>query len=103
MKKKPLGRFVELLVLFVSCAVLCVTSAIAQNESGDWSLAGADAGHSGWQKGERNLSPNSIASDFRFLWKIQLGQPEKLPRTFSEPLLAGQLITEHGFKDLVYW
>ena len=100
MKKIPPGRIVEFLI---ACAFLCVTGAVAQNESGEWSLTGADAGHSGWQKGERNLSPNSIASDFRFLWKIKLGQPSKQPPAFSEPLLAGQLITAQGFKDIVYW
>ena len=100
MKKRRLGRFVELLV---ASALLCVTGAVAQDESGDWSLTGADAGHSGWQTGERNLSPNNIASDFKFLWKIKLGQPSKFPSTFSEPLLAGRLINAQGFKDIVYW
>ncbi len=100
MKKRRLGRFVELLIASV---LLCVTGAIAQDESGDWSLTGADAGHSGWQKGERNLSPNNIASDFKFLWKVKLGQPSKFPATFSEPLLAGRLINAQGFKDIVYW
>jgi outer membrane protein assembly factor BamB len=100
MKKRRLGRIVEFLV---ACAFLCVTGAVAQDESGDWSMTGADAGHSGWQKGERNLSPNNIARDFRFLWKIKLGQPSKLPPTFSEPLLAGRLINAQGFKDIVYW
>src|SRR5579862_6237133 len=69
MKKRRLGRIVEFLV---ACAFLCVTGAVAQDESGDWSLTGADVGHSGWQKGERNLSPSNIASDFKFLWKIKL-------------------------------
>jgi outer membrane protein assembly factor BamB len=100
MKKRPLGRIVELLA---ACAFLCVTGAVAQDENGDWSLTGADAGHSGWQKGERVLSPDNIASDFRFLWKIKLGQPSKQPRTFSEPLLAGRLLNAQGFKDIVYW
>jgi outer membrane protein assembly factor BamB len=100
MKKRRLGQIVEFLV---ACAFLCVTGAVAQDESGDWSLTGADAGHSGWQKGERSLSPNNIASDFRFLWKIKLGQSSKLPSTFSEPLLAGRLINAQGFKDIVYW
>ncbi len=100
MKKRRLGRIVELLV---ACAFLCVTGAVAQDESGDWSLTGADVGHSGWQKGERNLSPSNIASDFKFLWKIKLGQPSKLPPAFSEPLLAGRLINAQGFKDIVYW
>ena len=100
MKKRRLGQIVEFLV---ACVFLCVTGAVAQDESGDWSLTGADAGHSGWQKGERSLSPNNIATDFKFLWKIKLGQPSKLPPTFSEPLLAGRLINAQGFKDIVYW
>jgi outer membrane protein assembly factor BamB len=75
----------------------------AQEQRGDWSLTGADAGQNGWQKDELNLSPESVPTNFKFLWKIKLGEPSKAARTFSEPLLAGRLINAQGFKDIVFW
>jgi hypothetical protein len=89
----------------LSCAILVFCAAVtsAQDDRGDWALPGADAGHSGWQKDESVLTPESVAANFKFLWKIQLGKPEKEDRSFSEPLLAGRLINAQGFKDIVYW
>lgn len=83
--------------------MLCATIAFAQDDRGDWSLTGADAGQSGWQKSESKLSPQTAAANVKFLWKIQLGKPSKGAPSFSEPLLAGRLINAQGFKDMVYW
>jgi outer membrane protein assembly factor BamB len=99
-KKKLLWRIAGLLCAGVS---LCATTIVAQEENGDWHLAGAEAGQSGWQKGEVVLGPDNAASSFKFLWKIKLGEPSKSPNSFSEPLLAGRLINAEGFKDIVYW
>ena len=84
-------------------AFLFAAAAVAQEQSGDWRLTGADAGQTGWQKGEIDLTPENIGAKFKFLWKIKLGQPSKEARSFSEPLLAGRLINAQGFKDIVYW
>ncbi len=90
--------------LIGATAILCATIAVAQEDDrGDWSLTGADAGQSGWQKDEQILTPESAASNFKFLWKIKLGEPSNSGRSFSEPLLAGRLINAQGFKDIVYW
>jgi hypothetical protein len=89
--------------LFCVSASICTLRAIAQEQSGEWHLTGVDPGQSGWQKGELDLKPDNIAGQFKFLWKIKLGQPLKGPRNFSEPLLAGRLINGQGFKDIVYW
>jgi outer membrane protein assembly factor BamB len=87
------------------CAIAFLFAAVtfAQDQVGDWSMNGADAGQSGWQKNEAILAPDSIAANFKFLWKIKLGLPSKSTRSFSEPLLAGRLINAQGFKDIVYW
>ena len=61
------------------------------------------AAQSGWQKAESQLAPENAGANFKFLWKIKLGQPSKDARDFSEPLLAGRLINAQGFKDFVYW
>lgn len=84
-------------------AFLCATTAFAQDDRGDWRLTGADAGQNGWQKDESTLTPENAATDFKFLWKIKLGQTSNAGQSFSEPLLAGRLINAQGFKDIVYW
>jgi len=89
--------------LMASVIVLCSAATVAQEDRGDWSLTGADAGQTGWQKNESILTPDSVPSSFKFLWKIKLGQASKADRSFSEPLLAGRLINAQGFKDIVYW
>jgi len=99
-KKKHLGRAIG---LFCAGTLFCSTAIFAQDQRGDWSLTGGDPGQSGWQKGERVLTPENAASDFKFLWKIKLGEAPKAGRSFSEPLLAGRLINGQGFKDLAYW
>jgi hypothetical protein len=89
--------------LGVCGVVFCAAFAFAQEDRGDWSLTGADAGQSGWQKSESKLSTQTAAAEVKFLWKIQLGKPSKGAPSFSEPLLAGRLINAQGFKDMVYW
>lgn len=89
--------------LFCVTLISLATVSFAQDGRGDWALTGADPGQSGSQKDETVLTPESVAANFKFLWKIQLGKPEKGDRTFSEPLLAGRLINGQGFKDIVYW
>lgn len=84
-------------------AFLAANMAAAQFEKGDWSLTGGDAGQTGWQKAESKLSPESVPANVKFLWKIQLGKPQKGAESFSEPLLASRLINAQGFKDMVYW
>lgn len=100
MKKRLLGHAIG---LFCAGSLLCPMVTSAQEQRGDWSLTGADAGQNGWQKDELNLTPDSVSTNFKFLWKIKLGQASKGARSFSEPLLAGRLINGQGFKDLVFW
>jgi outer membrane protein assembly factor BamB len=90
---------------FVMCCapLLAANLATAQSERGDWSMTGADAGQSGWQKSESILSPDSVPAHVKFLWKISLGKRSQGAASFSEPLLAGRLINAQGFKDMVYW
>ena len=89
--------------LCCASVVLFAAAAAAQDDRGDWSLVGGDAGQSGWQKSESKLTPDNAAANVKLLWKIKLGQPMKGADTFSEPLLAGRLINAQGFKDMVYW
>jgi len=97
-------RLLERIVVLLCAGVfLCSIASYAQDQRGDWALTGADAGQMGWQKDELGLSPESVPANFKFLWKIKLGQPSKTGNSFSEPLMAGRLINAQGFKDFVYW
>ena len=100
MNKRLLRRAVG---LFCASAFLCGIPTLAQEQRNDWALTGADPGQNGWQKDELGLTPDGIATNFKFLWKIKLGQPSKAAPSFSEPLLVGRLINAEGFKDIVYW
>lgn len=99
-KRRLMGRVTAAIG---AAAVLCAAATPTYAQRGDWSLTGGDPGQSGWQKDEQGLSPETIAANFKFLWKIKLGSPSKGMATFSEPLLAGRLINGQGFKDLAYW
>lgn len=91
---------------FFACAATALAAAtplFAQAGRGDWAMTGSDPGQSNWQKTEVKLSPDSVPTDFKFLWKIQLGKPSEVSPGFTEPLLASRLINSQGFKDFVYW
>ena len=89
------------------CCALTLTGSLTgfaqRGGKGDWSMTGDDAGQNGYQKAEADLSPDSVSGKFKFLWKIQLGKPDKHEPSFTEPLLAMRLINAQGFKDIVYW
>jgi outer membrane protein assembly factor BamB len=69
---------------------------------GFWTAPGNDPGHNSWQKAETDITTETVSKDFRFLWKIKLGN-SAAKSSFSEPLLFPGLITGRGFKDLALW
>jgi outer membrane protein assembly factor BamB len=97
--KHKLGRSIA---LSLTCTVLYLAQAHGQ-APGNWPLPHNDAEHSGWQKAETKLSKDTVAGQFKFLWKIKLEKKAKGPASFSEALLAPRLINAEGFKDLVIW
>jgi hypothetical protein len=97
--KPKLRRSIALSLTFT---VLYLAQAYGQ-APGNWPLPHNDAEHSGWQKAETKLSRETVAGQFKFLWKIKLENKVKGPVSFSEPLLAPRLINAEGFKDLVIW
>ena len=88
---------------FVGFAAVFLFAAAANGQGaprGFWTVPAATAAHDGWQRAETDLSPDSVANNFKFLWKIKLGnQPT---RSFQEPLLYPGMITGRGFKDFVF-
>ena len=90
------------IALSLTCTILYLAQAHGQ-APGNWPLPHNDTEHSGWQKAETKLSKDTVAAQFKFLWKIKLENKVKGPTSFSEPLLAPRLINAEGFKDLVIW
>jgi hypothetical protein len=103
MKKQAIGR-AKAIATFCAGATLGSVALFAQQPpKGDWAIAGGDPGQNRWQKAEAKLTPATVPSDFRFLFKIQLGKPAEVGGNYTEPLLAPRLINAHGFKDIVFW
>jgi outer membrane protein assembly factor BamB len=86
--------------------VACSLSAAAHAQGasrGFWTAPDAVPAHSNWQKAETEISTATVAKDFKFLWKIKLGNGQAKSSSFSEPLLYPNLITGRGFKDMALW
>jgi outer membrane protein assembly factor BamB len=66
---------------------------------GFWPIADQGSAHDNWQKAETDITTETVAKDFKFLWKLKLGAESK-STSFTEPLLFPGLITGRGFKDL---
>lgn len=89
--------------LSFTAAFVCLTPAGAQ-AIGNWSSPRNNVGHSGWQKAETIMKKENLSGDFKFLWKIKLGNaPAKDSMSYGEPLLVPRLINAHGFKDFAIW
>jgi hypothetical protein len=70
-------------------------------QRGFWTAPDADAAHNSWQKAETQINTETVAKDFKFLWKLKLGKETSKSSSFSEPLLYPDVISGKGFKDLV--
>ena len=85
------------------CVIFLPALACAQGPPrGFWTAPGNDPGHNSWQKAETDITPDTVSKDFKFLWKIKLGDGTT-KSSFGEPLLFPGLITGRGFKDLALW
>jgi outer membrane protein assembly factor BamB len=100
----PSWECFSLVALFFATALLFSGLAQAQGPPrGFWPQADSDSAHSNWQKAGTEITPETVAKDFKLLWKLKLGNgPTKSP-SFSEPLLFPGLITGRGFKDMALW
>ena len=76
--------------------------ALAQGApKGFWNVPGSNAAHQGWQKAETGITPETVATTFKLLWKLKLGSESS--SSFTEPLLFPGMITGKGFKDFAFW
>ena len=91
-----------LIGLTAAGAFFSAVASSAQN-AGNWTTYRNDAGRAGVQKNENAITKESLAKDFKFLWKLKLGKDAGDFRSYSEPLLIFRLINAQGFKDFVIW
>ncbi len=68
---------------------------------GFWPVADGDAAHSGWQRAETEITSETVAKDFKFLWKLKLGGGAA-KSSFTQALLFPGMITGRGFKDFAF-
>jgi hypothetical protein len=105
LRSSPLRRFLARPVALCFAGAFLVSGAArAQGPPrGFWTAADADAAHNSWQKVETDITTDTVTRDFKFLWKIKLGNQAAKSSSFSEPLLFPGLITGRGFKDMALW
>jgi outer membrane protein assembly factor BamB len=98
-----LTRTRRLPLLCFACAWLLSGVVRAQGPArGFWTVPGGDSAHNNWQKAETEITTDTVAKDFKFLWKLKLGNNAE-KTSFGEPLLFPALITGRGFKDMALW
>lgn len=92
-------------LLGIALAILVPSFASGQGprDADNWNMPRGESSHQGVQPIDRKLNSDTAAQQFKFLWKLQLGDPSGAENSFSEPLLRQRLINSRGFKDLVYW
>src|SRR3954469_2051258 len=86
-----------------SCLVACTSLCQAQFGRGDssWATSGADAQRSSWVRTDPKISKEGVHSrDFRFLWKLKLGDAPGTANTFTPAVLLTKYIGYRGFRDL---
>src|SRR3954469_22386690 len=79
-----------------------VTVCHAQFGRGDstWATTGADAQRSSWVRTDPKISKEGITKpDFRFLWKLNLGDNSRV-NSFTPAVLLTKYIGYRGFRDL---
>lgn len=90
-------------VLGVSCGVACAAVCHAQFGRGDstWATSGADAQRSSWVRTDPKISKEGVTKpDFRFLWKLKLGDRPGATNTLTPAVLLTKYIGYRGFRDL---
>src|SRR5690348_14565506 len=67
----------------------------------DWLTHSGDPQRTGWQKSESSITKENV-KDFKLLWKLHLENQQKALHSILEPLIIGNLITNHGFKEIAF-
>lgn len=88
-------------VLLVALAVCACAAVVWAQARANWNNFGGDAQHSGWERTDPRLSPDTV-KDLQLLWKMKPETAPKGPRPLQPPALLGNLISYRGFKELAF-
>ncbi len=83
-----------------TCAAGIVVLTVWPSTGADWLTYGADPQRTGYARGETKLSRETIKS-LRLQWKLKLDDTAKELTSLTAPLVAEQVYTSRGVKDIV--
>jgi PQQ-like domain len=94
----------RLAVLSLIIGLAGVPFAGAQGRGGPppWTTAGADAQRTASVKDDPKLTKESVANEFKFLWKRTLDNQPKQLDALTQPVLLPNIISYKGFKALAF-
>jgi outer membrane protein assembly factor BamB len=88
--------------MFRNLAPFCLAALMlpAFASAADWTTFAGDPQRSGWAKDETDLTKDNIKK-LKLEWKLKLDNESKELNSLTAPLVHSQVITPHGFKEVV--
>src|SRR5206468_9992548 len=80
---------------------LVALSAIVPLRGADWPTHSGDNQRTAWQQDESALTRENVTG-LQLLWKLKLDNQSRSVYSLTAPLVVQRLITDRGFKELVY-
>jgi outer membrane protein assembly factor BamB len=93
-------RFTKLLPAVLLLPLALPLGLLAQAGRGNWTTFGGDAQRSGWNKGETDLTPESV-KQLKLEWSVKLASEPKALSNLTAPLVRANMATPKGVKDVV--
>ena len=79
--------------------IITLAATLTCAHAADWLTDGYDTKRTAWQRDEKILSPTT-AKNMKLLWKIQLDNQVRQMHALFPPLIAGQVNTSSGPKEI---
>src|SRR5216684_9392847 len=80
--------------------ILIGTMVFGAVQAADWLTFAGDPQRTGWAKGENQLSMENVGK-LKLHWSMQLDSQAKELNALAVPVIAENVITPKGFKDIV--
>jgi len=80
--------------------ILIVATGFVALQAADWLTFAGDPQRTGWAKGENQLSLENVGK-LKLQWSMQLDNQAKELNALTVPVIAENMITSKGFKDIV--
>jgi len=81
------------------CTLATVLLAVGVHAA-DWTTFGGDPQRTSWAKEETDLTKTNV-SKLKLEWSLKLDNTSKEMNSLTAPLVHSQVITPHGFKEVV--